>query len=306
MATTVTKELLYLSDPYYEILPGSSVYVRRIGGTGVDNVGNYNISNTNVPLANYVQIEGPPIFGDTNLSLGFKLQDRSELPTNLTITGVSTRAVFEQTALNIGAPWHNAKTFILNGSDSSITAEYVGASPTRLPWTVAWSNAFSTQPSGASWTRSAIFDSYYGLSLLEPTGGAGGSGSLELTLAALTVLVSFELPTITPVTSAAINIRRTRADLQGSIDPLGATSAYPVTCWFQYNKTGTFATTDPVTSSVVLTGSGTQQITIRQTGLTAGAVYAYRLVARNGAGDLFYGNTYLVALPMVDDVIMRF
>ena len=308
MGLQVNRELLTIAPwyPIWEALPGSAVYIQRSIGTGIDNVGNYSISNTGNVLANYVEMEGAPSFAGNILSVGYKFADQDVIPANLTINSVSVRSVFAYYVLNQGAPWANPRHFITDGSSSQSSDEFssIYPLPTRTPWTVDRTSAFLTQPTGATWDRASLFNTIFGISFQEPT--TGGGGSLFLTLAALSLSVNFELPTITPVTTTATSIRRTRCDFRGTVNPLGATTLYPLTCWFQYNKTGTFATTDPVTPSITLIGTGSMDVCIRQTNLTAGAVYAYRMVARNGAGDLFYGNSFLVALPTTDDALMRF
>lgn len=303
MATAVTREFMVVSAPYPAVLPGSSPTTIETVRTGINNVVNYNITNSGIPLYDYVEINGP--YDGNILNIGVKIPDDGKLPETLSILHTTLRTVFQPRMLNIYPPWYNPKAFIFEGSSVISTAEYVGLNPTTTPYTTLWSNAFTLQPNGTTWTRSKLFDTYYGLQI-QSIVAPHLTPSFCLQLASLTVAVTFELPSITPVTTVATEIYRTRVNFNGTVDPQGATSTYPLTVWFQYNKTGTFATTDPITGTRTITGTGSTNVSIRKTGLDAGAIYYYRMVVRNGAGDLFYGNPYLVQLPLYDAVLLEF
>lgn len=309
MAIQVSKELLTFAPlgPVWPALPGSSNFIQSSFGTGIDNVTNYAISNTGNVLSNYVTVEGYPTFQGQTLSVGVKFADQNVLPTSLTINSVTIRSVFRYSVLNLSG-WHNPQHLVTDGVSSQLSGEFSSSFPlpTAYPWTTDRTSIFLVKPDGSAWDRASIFSTVFGISVLEPPADGGG-GSLSLDLAALTIFIGFELPSLTPITASATSIRRTRCDFNGTIDPRGATPTYPVTCWFQYNKVGTpFATTDPITSTVVVSGDSVTAVSIRQSSLTPGARYYYRMVARNGAGDVSYGSPFTVLLPVADDVVVRF
>ncbi len=84
----------------------------------------------------------------------------------------------------------------------------------------------------------------------------------------------------TPVvsTTAASNVTCTGATLNGTVNPSGLATTYH----FEYGTTTSYGTNTPVTSA----GAGNAAVTVNApiTGLTAGTMYHYRLVAVNSDG----------------------
>jgi phosphodiesterase/alkaline phosphatase D-like protein len=92
-------------------------------------------------------------------------------------------------------------------------------------------------------------------------------------------------PTVS--TGVASNIKNTRADLNGSVNPNGAETHY----WFVYGPTTLYGGTTSRHSA----GSGTRPISVRLPvgALLPGTVYHYRLVAQNAFGTTIGGDRTL-------------
>ncbi len=132
----------------------------------------------------------------------------------------------------------------------------------------AWTNTGS----GFSQLLSAADSSF-----AEGKAGLQGAGSnTRLTNFKAGVLLG--LPKAT--TEAATGVKATQATLNGAVNPEGAATGY----YFEYGKTTSYGTKVP--TSPAAAGSGTSSVAVNQTptGLSAGTVYHYRLVAENEAG----------------------
>jgi hypothetical protein len=74
----------------------------------------------------------------------------------------------------------------------------------------------------------------------------------------------------------------TEATLKGSIDLDGGGDA--TSCYFEWGNTFVYGQTAPCEPAAPVSGPGVHQVTAHLTGLTQGARYHYRLVAKNGNG----------------------
>jgi plastocyanin len=99
-----------------------------------------------------------------------------------------------------------------------------------------------------------------------------------------TVTVSNPTPTPTPTpavtTNPATNVESFSATLNGSLNPHGATT----TVSFQYGPTTSYGFTTPVQTQ---TGNTLRNISANISGLIAGHIYHFRIVAHNGGGMSF-------------------
>ncbi len=86
-------------------------------------------------------------------------------------------------------------------------------------------------------------------------------------------------------TLAATDVSSSGATLNGSVDPLGATTSY----WFEYGETASYGSRGAVTT-IAGTG-GEQAVTAALSSLQPGTVHHYRLVASNCQGCVA-GTTY--------------
>lgn len=153
---------------------------------------------------------------------------------------------------------------------------------------------FPTNPSGAAWSVDDFINARYGLQSQETDGTILWS-ELEQT-------INFILPSPTVTTNAASNVTLSTVQLNGTLNPNGATSAYPVTYKFQWGLTTAYGNeTSPVVGN---TGSSPSAIFENLTGLTGSTTYHYRLVAfnddvtSNGADQTFFTSAS-------DPVLMR-
>jgi hypothetical protein len=89
-------------------------------------------------------------------------------------------------------------------------------------------------------------------------------------------------PTVT--TKAASSVRDTSARLNGSVSPNGASTSW----YFDYGTTTGYGLKTALRSAGSGTGSSSVSVTV--SGLTAGAVYHFRLVAANAAGTSIGGD----------------
>jgi hypothetical protein len=80
------------------------------------------------------------------------------------------------------------------------------------------------------------------------------------------------------LTGAAGNVGATTATLNGSINPRGRATTW----WFEYGTTSSFGSRTPSRSAG--SGVGARSVAAPLSGLTAGTVYHFRLVARSDAG----------------------
>ncbi len=89
--------------------------------------------------------------------------------------------------------------------------------------------------------------------------------------------VKTEPPALTP----------TKVTLHGTVDLDGAGDANE--CYFQWGSFGNYGEVVPCTPGSPISGSGVHQVTAQLEGLTQGAQYHYRLVAKNANGILAFG-----------------
>lgn len=94
----------------------------------------------------------------------------------------------------------------------------------------------------------------------------------------LTATVTFTLAAPTVTTGAATAITTTTATLNATVDAQGANSDYPVTVHFEWGLTAAYGNSTP---NQTLTGSGNRAVSAAISGLTAGTVYHFRVVAVN-------------------------
>ena len=75
--------------------------------------------------------------------------------------------------------------------------------------------------------------------------------------------------------------------LHGTVDLDGAGDA--TECYFQWGSFGNYGEVAPCTPGSPISGAGVHQVTAQLEGLTQGAQYHYRLVAKNANGILAFG-----------------
>jgi outer membrane protein assembly factor BamB len=91
-------------------------------------------------------------------------------------------------------------------------------------------------------------------------------------------------------TNPATNIASSSAKLNGTLDPHGLSTAVH----FQYGTTTSYGST---TASQTKTGNTYQNVSANITGLTAGTVYHFRIVATNSAGTRYGLDKTFAAVP---------
>ena len=128
---------------------------------------------------------------------------------------------------------------------------------------------------------------------LVATSSAGSTNGADLTF---TTTTAQSPPTVT--TSAASSVGQTGATLNGSVNPNGQATTY----YFQYGTTTSYGSQTASTSA----GSGSADVPVNAavSGLTAGTLYHFRLVATNGAGttngaDMTFTTTTAQSPPTV-------
>jgi len=84
------------------------------------------------------------------------------------------------------------------------------------------------------------------------------------------------------VTEAATEIKKSKATLNGKVNPLGSSTNY----WFEYGETTSYGTKVPIPSAAA--GAGSEYISAGQTlsGLYDGTLYHFRLAAESTAGKV--------------------
>lgn len=170
-----------------------------------------------------------------------------------------------------------------------------------------WDNfgqTITTPPSGG-WTAAKINGGAFGLQVPSNIGSAyparirwrvSDSG-----VTYCSVTVTFTLPAPTATTNAATNTSTTGAQLNGTVNPNGANSDYPVSYKFQWGLTAAYGNeTTPVGGQ---TGSLDSVVSSALSGLVGNTTYHYRLVAYNGDNTI-NGADQTFVTAMADSALM--
>jgi hypothetical protein len=116
----------------------------------------------------------------------------------------------------------------------------------------------------------------------------------------LDVVLVLNSPTV--ATAAASGINLNSATLNGTIDPNGASSTYPVSYYFDWGLTAAYGN---VTSTQTITGSGSQGVSAGISGLTGSTTYHFRLHASTAEGT-FLGSDLTFTSGAADTVTLNF
>lgn len=131
--------------------------------------------------------------------------------------------------------------------------------------------------SSAPWTIANLFVAKFGL---YSNGGLPAVGPTSDQYASrLTFTVTFTLPAPVATTTAASGVTAVEAQLNGTVNPTGATSSYPVSYHFEYGPTTSYGTSTATVTP--LTGAADSIAVAALTGLTSNSLYHFRLVATN-------------------------
>lgn len=214
------------------------------------------------------------------------------IPTNASLTGIQISyrlkgvSNLPSQALGTPIPFQQLPPNTVNGTVINATTSFVTST-----------RNFNSAPGGGPISLNQAFSTQYGLF----QSGAGFDLNSQVSL--LTMGLTFSLVAPTCTTLAPINITRVAALLQANVNPLGATSAYPVSYRFQYGKTLGYGGLTPLTSGLV--GSDNILVAAQLVGLTPNTLYHARVVVSNGDNTV-NGNDITFVTPLSDSAIFRF
>lgn len=209
----------------------------------------------------------------------FTASDTGAIPNNATINSVTLTSNFTFS----GSPQDpDHRIFDSQGNRS-------GSNP----------SVWSIQPNSSAWDRASLFTQNYGI---DP-GNTVSGGAYEWNSFALSVSLTLALVT-SVVTGPATNVSTTIATLNGLFNPNGATSAFPVTAYFQYGTSISYGgETTHVTGQ---TGSDSIALTSGITGLVAGTTYHYRIVTINADSAVTLGSDVTFVTTSDDPLVAVF
>lgn len=199
-------------------------------------------------------------------------------------TTVDTSAARLRAGFVSGGTFYDAFNAAIIATDPFSFSGYTGTSYTTNPnggaaWTPTSVNALGWQAGAGDWVRD---------------GNVVRISELHFT-------VVFVLSAPTATTNVASNITQVAAKLNGTVNPTGAVSTYPVSYFFQWGLTTGYGNTTSTVGG--LTGSSDVTASANISGLTANTTYHFRLVATN-ADNTVNGNDQIFTTLMVDPVIL--
>jgi hypothetical protein len=227
---------------------------------------------------------------------GIKFLDDSQIPLLSVIAGVSFLYRLKKID-TAGASASTVRPFTYyNGG--------TGYLPNLSPVTTGFTNttvAFGTAGDGSPFSLPIIFASVFGIqhNTTSPTTPADSFRQSKGNL-----IVTFSCPGPVAVTNAATLLARTKATLNGTITPNGATTAFPVSYQFQYGKTLTYGKVTPLTAGI--TGTPNVPVKALVTTLIPNTLYHFRLKATSPDGNISFGADMTFTTPVADDALMRF
>jgi len=192
----------------------------------------------------------------------------------LTITGSSCIASFTV-----------SKSSITQGGTITTTNNSSGnPTPTYL-WSASPSTGVSFLPSSTATNPSITFANTGAYTIYLTATNSNGSNQTNATI---TVTSSGSAPTAT--TNVATNITSTSVQLNGTVNPNGASTTY----YFQYGTTTNYGSN----TSTQNAGSGTNSVPENEpiSGLTKNTTYHYRIVATNSTGTTYGSDVTFITI----------
>lgn len=157
-----------------------------------------------------------------------------------------------------------------------------GGTTSNLTLTLATPSVWTTysgalpRPTGGSWTPADLNDADLELGV-NLASWAKVDSNVAVTTLYLTATFTQAAPTATTDPASSVNV--SSAQLNGTLNPGGATAQYPVSYFFQWGTTAAYGN---VTSTVAgNTGSASTAVSANLSGLSANTTYHFRLVATN-------------------------
>jgi hypothetical protein len=214
------------------------------------------------------------------------------IPVSSTVSAINTTY---RTSLNNDISIYSVAPYMRYspGSNTFGAAFVYGSVGTPVNTAVNW----TTDPNGAAWTVANFYLARFGVFVDQSiTSGTPVWYRLDRT-------VVFTLPSPAVVTTAATSVTVSSATLNGTVNPSGATSTYPVQYRFEYGPTTSYGTQTTLTGP--LTGSSTGAVSANISGLTGFSTYHYRLIASN-ADVTINGSDLTFSTGVTDRAMMVF
>lgn len=238
--------------------------------------------------------------GETHSAYGSTI---TQMPT----TGISAIvSVTPNTRVGVGGARENSGASIYGGFisggtfyDAFTQNKNRGVDDFPDSFSAATGTAYTTNPNGgAAWTPTSVN------ALGWRTGGENYHFDGDVFYVSyLAFELSLTLNAPIPVTTAASNITISSATLNGTLDPNGASTTYPVSYYFQWGLTTAYGNNTTIVSGV--TGSGASEVSANISGLVGTTTYHYRLVASNAEGTV-NGSDQIFVTGVSDSIVFGF